>query len=111
MKVFLVMLISMTLPVGLSAQAVGGKLVDENGRPLAYANVVVLSLPDSAFVTGTVSNEDGAFRLDCPEGADLLRVSSVGYVSLYKRCGEGDVGTLRMRPDARMLDESTSATF
>ena len=96
------MLISMTLPVGLSAQAVGGKLVDENGRPLAYANVVVLSLPDSAFVTGTVSNEDGAFR---------LRVSSVGYVSLYKRCGEGDVGTLRMRPDARMLDESTSATF
>ncbi len=62
------MLISMTLPVGLSAQAVGGKLVDENGRPLAYANVVVLSLPDSAFVTGTVSNEDGAFRLDCPEG-------------------------------------------
>ena len=107
MKVFLVMLISMTLPVGLSAQAVGGKLVDENGRPLAYANVVVLSLPDSAFVTGTVSNEDGAFRLDCPEGADLLRVSSVGYVSLYKRCGKGDVGTLRMRPDARMLDEVT----
>ena len=107
MKVFLVMLISMTLPVGLSAQAVGGKLVDENGRPLAYANVVVLSLPDSAFVTGTVSNEDGAFRLDCPEGANLLRVSSVGYVSLYKRCGEGDVGTLRMRPDARMLDEVT----
>ena len=34
----------------VSAQTVSGKLVDETGQPLPFANVVLLSLPDSAFV-------------------------------------------------------------
>ena len=41
--------------VGVSAQTVSGKLIDENSQPLPYANVVLLSLPDSAFVNGTIS--------------------------------------------------------
>jgi len=41
----------MLLMTGFSAQAqtISGKLVDEENRPLAYANVVLLSLPDSTF--------------------------------------------------------------
>ena len=49
-KVFLLGLIGIILPVSLSAQTVSGKLIDENSQPLPYANVVLLSLPDSAFV-------------------------------------------------------------
>ena len=44
---------------GLSAQTITGKLVDEQNQPLPYANIVLLSLPDSAFVNGTISGEDG----------------------------------------------------
>ena len=47
----------------LQAQTFTGKVVDEKSQPLPYANVVLLSLPDSAFVTGTVSDESGAFTL------------------------------------------------
>ena len=50
-KVFLLGLIGIILPVSLSAQTVSGKLIDENSQPLPYANVVLLSLPDSAFVS------------------------------------------------------------
>ena len=88
------------------AQTLTGKLTDENGGPLAYANVVLLSLPDSAFVTGTVSGEDGAFSLQADGRGRLLRVSSIGYATLYRECGEGtSVGTLRLAPDAQMLGE------
>ena len=37
------------LNMRVSAQTVKGKLVDESNHPLPYANVVLLSLPDSAF--------------------------------------------------------------
>ena len=61
-KVFLLGLIGIILPVSLSAQTVSGKLIDENSQPLPYANVVLLSLPDSAFVNGTISGEDGSLH-------------------------------------------------
>ena len=54
MKRFLYLLIGVVLPVSLSAQIVSGRLMDENSQPLPYANVVLLSLPDSVFVSGTI---------------------------------------------------------
>lgn len=63
MKRFLFLLIEVVLPVSLSAQTVSGKLIDKNSQPLAYTNVVLLSLPDSTFVTGTISGGDGTFTL------------------------------------------------
>lgn len=47
----------------LTAQNISGKLVDENNQPLPYANVVLLSLPDSTFISGTISNENGSFPI------------------------------------------------
>ena len=87
------------------AQALTGKLVDENDRPLPYANIVLLSLPDSAFVTGTVSADDGTFRLNAACDNRLIRISSIGYATLYKECTGQDLGTLQLRPDAQMLGE------
>ena len=61
------------------AQSVySGKVMDEKDQSLSYANVVLLSLPDSAFVTGTVSDESGSFTLKEYQNNLLLRVSSIG---------------------------------
>ena len=79
-SLFMLMCIFSSLEV--SAQAINGKLIDENSQPLPYANVVLLSLPDSTFVTGIVSGEDGTFTLQAEQPNLLLRVSSVGYVTL-----------------------------
>ena len=80
------LLMSLYLLCGLcsvSAQTFTGKVVDEKSQPLPYANVVLLSLPDSAFVAGTVSDESGSFTLQSEKPDLLLRVSSIGYATLY----------------------------
>lgn len=56
--------------ISMKAQNITGKVVDEQGMPIEYANIVVLSLPDSAFVAGTVSQANGMFSLTVD---DLLR--------------------------------------
>lgn len=75
-KVFLLGLIGIILPISLSAQTVSGKLIDENSQPLPYANVVLLSLPDSAFVSGTISGEDGTFTLEATSVNQIVKISS-----------------------------------
>lgn len=42
-----------------------GRILDERGRPLAYANVALLAPVDSACINGGVSNEGGDFIRRC----------------------------------------------
>lgn len=92
---------------GLSAQTLSGKLVDEKNEPLPYANVVLLSLPDSTFVAGTISGEDGTFSLDATTQRQIVRISSIGYATLYKSTRPVDMGIVRMTSDIQLLGEVT----
>lgn len=104
-KVFLFALIGITLPVTLSAQTISGKLIDENSQPLSYANVVLLSLPDSAFVSGTISGEDGAFKLEATSRNQILKISTIGYKTVYKPIAPANLGIVKLLSDAQMLGE------
>ena len=48
----------------------GGRVLDEKGEPMPYVNVVLLSLPDSAFVQGGTTDDQGMFKIvtDVNEG-------------------------------------------
>lgn len=105
MKTLLSVFISTFLSIGISAQTVSGKLIDENSQPLPYANVVLLSLPDSTFVTGTISGEDGTFSLATTAGKQLVRISSIGYNTLYRAAQPADMGVIQLTTDAQMLGE------
>lgn len=49
-------------------------------KPLEFANIVLLSLPDSVQVTGTVTNSKGNFELTgIKNGEYTLRISFIGY--------------------------------
>ena len=98
------MLMLLMTDFSAQAQTISGKLVDEENRPLAYANVILLSLPDSTFVSGAISDEMGDFRLLKDEKGELIRISSVGYLTLYKEVNE-NLGTIRMKPDVHLLGE------
>ena len=74
----LLLLCSLTSAGEIAAQTVSGKVIDENKQPLPYANVVLLTLPDSTFVTGTVTAEDGTFSLNTTTPNQLVRISSIG---------------------------------
>ena len=62
---------------------VGGKIVDEKGAPMPFVSVVLLSMPDSAFVQGAVSDENGNFKIVTPENQGVLKISSIGYQTLF----------------------------
>lgn len=89
----------------VSAQTVSGKLVDETGQPLPFANVVLLSLPDSAFVSGTISGEDGAFSLQTTGENQMVKISSIGYKTVCKPVSPENIGIVQLVSDAQMLEE------
>ena len=93
------------------AQVYSGKVTDEKSQPLPYANVVLLSFPDSAFVTGTVSDESGAFALKTNRDNLLLRISSIGYATIYNKVERSDLGTIQLLPDAQLLGEVVVGTI
>lgn len=91
----------------VQAQRIAGKVVDETNAPLEFANIVLLSATDSAFVQGTISNEDGSFQfLKAKEKEYILKISSVGYQTVFKNYSSGDVGIIRLNAAAQMLGEA-----
>ncbi len=97
------LLIIVSLP--LQAQ-ITGRLSDENGQPIVFANVVLKTIANDSLVKGTTTGEDGAFSLACQEGTYNLVASYVGYERLAVRCSAGDdLGTLTM--NAKLLETVT----
>ena len=87
-----------------------GTIIDEQGLPVAYANIAVLSPADSTLLSGGVSNESGYFAIpiENPRIGDamsgmrakvLARISYVGYKTVFRLCDKPEVGIVRMRPD------------
>ena len=107
--IFLSVAIIIGLFMSMSAQAktqdIGGKVIDENGQPLPYVNVVLLSLPDSAFVQGAMTDEQGIFNIVTNQSQGLLKLSSVGYETLYLEYKAANGLTIQMKEDTKMLTE------
>ena len=80
-----------------------GTVNDEQGRPMAYANVAVLNPADSTLLGGGVSNESGYFAIPYGQPTVLARISYVGYKTIYKLCSQSEVGTIRMQPESIRL--------
>ena len=81
----------------------GGRVIDEKGEPMPYVNVVLLSLPDSAFVQGGVTDEQGMFRIVTDVNEGLFKVTSVGYQTLWIKAGHNL--TIQMKEDTQLLKE------
>ena len=60
-----------------SGKDISGKVVDESGMPLPGANIVV---KDSNI--GTITDFDGLFQLNVPEGTQMVLVSMVGFKTI-----------------------------
>ena len=93
--------------VAVSAMAkspdMGGMVVDEKGEPMPFVNVVLLSLPDSTYIQGAMTDEMGRFQIITPNSGALLKVSCIGYKTLYLNAVEGL--TIKMQEDALLLGE------
>ena len=93
----------MTMTMTAKTQNWGGRVIDEKGEPMPFVNVVLLSLPDSAFVQGAMTDMDGVFKIETEVSEGLFKVTSVGYQTLYINAGQ-DL-TIQMKEDTQLLKE------
>ena len=83
-----------------------GRVVDSAGIPVPYANVVICSSVDSSFVMGAVTDNDGRFSMKClPSSHQLLRISCMGYKTLFQKCSYGKEQTIHLAFDTKKLNE------
>lgn len=80
-----------------------GQLVDSKGKPVAYANIQLLSPKDSTYITGGVSNEAGRFVIPSPIKQVLAKISCVGFKTIIRLYNVTDIGKVSMREAGIML--------
>ena len=82
-----------------------------SGHPMEYATVRACVLPDSAFVSGCITNASGQFSLELEKGKYILEIQYIGYLKSFKNITlDGsktpvDVGRITLAPDQRVLNE------
>ena len=99
----LVMALFMPMNALAKTQDWGGRVIDEKGEPMPFVNVVLLSLPDSAFVQGAMTDEQGVFKIVTDVNDGMFKVTSVGYQTLYIKAGQ-DL-TIQMKEDTQLLSD------
>ncbi len=84
---------------------------------LPFVNIILLKERDSAFVTGTASNEDGRFTItNIMPGDYIVKASSAGYIITAKKILVGslspflDIGDIEMKVYGKQLDEVVVTT-
>ena len=98
--------IATTMPISAMNQDVDGKVTDENGQPLPNVNVVLLA-PDSTFVQGAVTDEQGMFKIISSENGSLLKLTSISYETRFIPLtpSTSSLPNIQMKEDTEMLDE------
>lgn len=92
------------------ASKVRGTIQDEvSGATLPFASVRLSALPDSAFISGEVSDLDGKFELAAAPGEYLLQFDFMGYQPMKRRiqitAGINDIGIVKLKPSSKNLEE------
>ena len=106
-------------------QKVIGRVIDEQGCPIEYANISLLRTApkdyfetnstyvngqgnvetDGAFINGGVSNENGDFVIPCKARQVILKVSYIGYKTVTRNISVGHIGTITLQPETYMVKD------
>lgn len=94
-----VLLIAACIPAfAQTTHTVTGKIVDENGKGYQGAAITVKGLQ-----IGTVTDANGEFTLEVPDGDNVFVIQALGYNTRDVRETDGTI-SVRMQPTARQLE-------
>ncbi len=99
------------LQQGIQAQ-ISAVVFNEKEIPLAFANVLLLKASDTSLVKGTISENNGVFRIDdVNDGTYLLEISMIGFQTYRSTVFEvknkkpiKDLGNLVIKEDVALLE-------
>lgn len=98
------------LPIVSYAQSIKGRVIDELSQPLPFANIILLSLNDSSYIQGTISKDNGMFEIGTTNKNCILKVSSIGYKTIYVNIQSGNIGNIgniQMQPETYTMGSMT----
>ena len=98
-------ILSLAVAITATAATFTGTVLDEQGQPFAFANVVLLNPADSAFISGTTTDDAGAFSLTAEQSSAIVKISYIGYETKCVYATTGNLGTIQLHPEATMLGE------
>ncbi|MCQ2110167.1 MAG: TonB-dependent receptor [Bacteroidaceae bacterium] len=88
-----------------SSPDIKGLVVDEEGQPMPYVNVVLLEPSDSSFIEGVITDQEGFFQIDGQNKNGLLRISSVGYQTQFLSDPDNNqLLTVRLASESQVLN-------
>ena len=82
-----------------------GRIIDTHHRPVDFANVALLNVRDSSFITGGVTNENGQFVIPCEVRKAIVKVSCVGYHTVYHTYDTGKIGAITLKEETMNLQK------
>lgn len=89
-----------------AADKLQGRVVDDAGKAIGYATVIVMQGDD--VVTGITTDDAGAFSLSVKDGDYTLEVEFVGYQSVKQTVavkGVTDLGDIMLKQSTTAIDE------
>lgn len=82
----LLFLIFSTNLIAQSSYTISGLILDNEGAPMSYSNVLLFRASDSTLVKGTLANEEGLYSLENVTGGKyIVQGSMIGYKSTYSK--------------------------
>lgn len=105
MKYFVVFLIYISCNLACIAQSITGKIVDEQGNAIQFANVAMLQSKDSVFVKGVVSDENGSFILNTPHQNGIVKVTCIGYRTVFLNVTDDNLGVIVLKEESMTLGD------
>lgn len=105
MRRLYVFLVYISFGIVCAAQGIMGKVVDEQGNAIQYANVALLQSTDSAFIKGVVSDATGSFSINALSKDGIVKVTCIGYKTVYKNVPGYDLGTITLKEESMTLGD------
>lgn len=105
MRYFVVFLIYISCNLACIAQSITGKIVDEQGNAIQFANVAMLQSKDSVFVKGVVSDENGSFILNTPHQNGIVKVTCLGYRTVFLNVTDDNLGVIVLKEESMTLGD------
>ena len=105
MRYFVVFLIYISCNLACIAQSITGKIVDEQGNAIQFANVAMLQSKDSVFFKGVVSDENGSFILNTPHQNGIVKVTCIGYRTVFLNVTDDNLGVIVLKEESMTLGD------
>lgn len=103
--VTLLLIVTNVLNIQSQTKVIVGQVIDETDQAIAYANVVLYSMPDSTYVYGVSTDSKGYFSIPTTvQKSCFIQISRIGYEKKQVNVTRSDLGAIQLKSEVTSLN-------